>query len=73
MGVLKPWAPPRSYGLVLHVSANGRILQSLHSQVDGRHHGITAIAEHGGMLLAASKGSGRLLRVDLHPTEGDAA
>jgi sugar lactone lactonase YvrE len=71
MGVMKPWAPPRSYGLVLKVSANGRIQRSLHSQVDGRHHGITALAEHGGQLYAASKGSGRLLRVDLHPVQGE--
>lgn len=70
MGVLKPWAPPRSYGLVLQISANGRILRSLHSQVDGRHHGITAVAEHNGLLYAASKGSGRLLRVDLRHLEG---
>ena len=73
MGVLKPWAPPRSYGLVLKVSANGRIQQSLHSQVDGRHHGITAVCERGGALYAASKGSGRLLQVDLHPHPGDTA
>ncbi len=72
MGVMKPWAPPRSYGLVLQVSANGRIQRSLHSQVDGRHHGITALLEQGGQLYAASKGSGRLLRVDLHPHEGAA-
>jgi hypothetical protein len=71
MGVMKPWAPPRSYGLVLQVSANGRIQRSLHSQVDGRHHGITAVAEHGGQLYAASKGSGRLLRVDLHTPQGE--
>jgi hypothetical protein len=72
MGVMKPWAPPRSYGLVLQVSANGRIQRSLHSQVDGRHHGITAVLEHGGQLYAASKGGGRLLRIDLHPLEGAA-
>jgi Strictosidine synthase len=65
MGVLKPWAPPRSYGLVLKVAADGRILESMHSQVDGKHHGITAIVEHGGALFAASKGSGKLLRVEL--------
>lgn len=64
MGVLKPWAPPRSYGLVLRVADDGRILRSLHSQVDGRHHGITAVVEHGDALYAASKGSGRLLRVE---------
>jgi len=65
MGVLKPWAPPRSYGLVLHVDAQGQPLSSLHSLVDGRHHGITAVAEYGGALYLASKGSGRLLRVQL--------
>jgi hypothetical protein len=64
MGVLKPWAPPRSYGLVLKVADDGRILESMHSQVDGRHHGITGLAEHDGALYVASKGSGRLLRVD---------
>ncbi len=65
MGVLKPWAPPRSYGLVLRVADDGRIVESMHSQVDGRHHGITGLAEHGGALYVASKGSGRLLRVEL--------
>jgi len=63
MGVLKPWAPPRSYGLVMKVAPDGRIERSLHSLVDGRHHGITAVAERGGALYAASKGSGRLLKV----------
>lgn len=64
MGVLKPWAPPRSYGLVLKVAANGRVLASLHSQVDGRHHGITALAPLGAALYVAARGAGRLLRVD---------
>lgn len=66
MGVLKPWAPPRSYGLVLRMSEDGRMLSSLHSQVDGKHHGITAVAEHGGALYVVSKGSARLLRVELN-------
>ncbi len=72
MGVLKPWAPPRSYGLVLRVAEDGRVLSSLHSQVDGQHHGITAVAEHGGALYLVSKGSARLLRVELNPA-GDVA
>jgi hypothetical protein len=55
MGVLKPWAPPRSYGLVLRVAADGRIERSLHSLVDGRHHGITAVVEHGRALYAVSR------------------
>jgi len=64
MGVLKPWAPPRSYGLVIKVAADGRIERSLHSLVDGRHHGVTAVTEHGGALYVASKGSGRVLKVE---------
>lgn len=63
MGILKPWAPPRSYGLVIKVAADGRVERSLHSQVDGRHHGVTAVAEHAGALYVASKGSDRLLKV----------
>ena len=68
MGVMKPWAPPRAYGLVLRVADDGRVLQSLHSQVDGRHHGITAVAELAGRLYVASKGSGRLLGLNLEAT-----
>lgn len=65
MGVMKPWAPPRSYGLIVKVGAEGRLRGSFHSQVDGKHHGITGLAEHHGRLYAASKGSGRLLAVDI--------
>ncbi len=66
MGILKPWAPPRSYGLVIRVSERGELLFSLHSRVDGRRHGITAIAEHGNALYVVSKGAGKLLRTSLH-------
>jgi hypothetical protein len=72
MGVLKPWAPPRSYGLVLRVADDGRVLSSLHSQVDGHHHGITVVAQHAGGLYLVSKGSARLLRVELN-SAGDVA
>ena len=72
MGVLKPWAPPRSYGLVLRVAEDGSVLSSLHSQVDGKHHGITAVAQHAGALYLVSKGSARLLRVELN-SAGDVA
>ena len=73
MGVLKPWAPPRSYGLVVRVNPQGQVVSSLHSQVDGHHHGITAVAEFGGALYAASKGRGRLLRVPLMGAQGQTA
>lgn len=65
MGVVKPWAPPRSYGLVIRLDADGVPLYALHSRVDGVNHGIVAAVEMDGALFAIAKGPGRLLRVRL--------
>jgi hypothetical protein len=65
MGVVKPWAPPRSYGLVIRLDADGVPLYALHSRVDGVNHGIVAAVEMNGALFAVAKGPGRLLRVGL--------
>lgn len=73
MGVLKPWAPPRSYGLVIRLSADGVPRYSLHSRVDGVNHGIVAAAEAGKFLYLLAKGPGRLLRLPLANLEKDAA
>tara|TARA_R110000787_G_scaffold201880_5_gene312633 strand:- start:4644 stop:5732 length:1089 start_codon:yes stop_codon:yes gene_type:complete len=63
LGIVKPWAPPRSYGLLLRLSSQGEIRESLHSRPGGEHHGITSAHPMGDQLLALSRGSGRLLRV----------
>jgi hypothetical protein len=65
MGVIKPWAPPRSYGLVIRLDADGQPLYSLHSRVDGANHGIVAAIEMGGDLVLIAKGPGRVLRLPL--------
>jgi hypothetical protein len=65
MGVVKPWAPPRSYGLIIRLNADGVPLYALHSRVDGVNHGIVASVEMGGALYAIAKGPGRLLRIPL--------
>ena len=65
MGVIKPWAPPRSYGLVIRLSLEGTPLYSLHSRVDGVNHGIVAAVEAGGDLVMIAKGPGRILRLPL--------
>ena len=65
MGVVKPWAPPRSYGLVIRLNADGTPLYALHSRVDGINHGIVAAVEMNGSLFALAKGPGRLLRAPL--------
>ncbi len=64
LGIIKPWAPARSYGLVVRLSAEGEALESLHSRVGGRHHGITAVRMVDDRLLIASKGGECLLQ---HP------
>ncbi len=65
MGVVKPWAPPRSYGLVIRLNTSGVPLYALHSRVDGVNHGVVAAIEVDGSLFAIAKGPGRLLRMPL--------
>jgi Strictosidine synthase len=67
MGVVKPWAPPRSYGLVIRLDAASKPMFSLHSRVDGTNHGIVSAVESGAWLYMIAKGPRRVLRL---PTEG---
>jgi hypothetical protein len=69
MGVLKPWAPARSYGLVVRLDADFQPQYSLHSRVGGYHHGVTAVAEFHGALLVLSKGANKVLRLPLSETK----
>lgn len=64
MGVRKPWAPGRSYGLVVKLDASMKPVSSLHSRSDGRRHGIKRVAEWGGALYVASKGGNVVLKVE---------
>jgi hypothetical protein len=65
MGIMKPWAPPRSYGLVIRLAADGSPRYSLHSRADGINHGIVAAIESNGELVMIAKGPGRVLRLPL--------
>jgi hypothetical protein len=69
MGILKPWAPPRSYGLVIRLSADGLPRYSLHSRVDGKNHGVTAAVECQGQLYVLAKGPRRVLRLSIAEAE----
>ncbi|MGS0753575.1 strictosidine synthase [Roseateles sp. GG27B] len=69
MGVVKPWAPPRSYGLVIRLSPEGRVRYSLHSRFDGKHHGVVAAVECRGDLFVLAKGCGRILRLSVTDAE----
>ncbi len=61
LGIQKPWAPPRSYGLLARLDADGEVEETLHSRVGGRYHGITAAIETAQGVVIVSKGSGRVL------------
>jgi hypothetical protein len=56
MGVLKPWAPSRSYGLVIELNDDFEPMLSLHSRADGSRHGTASVLEHSETLFVASKG-----------------
>jgi hypothetical protein len=73
MGILKPWAPPRSYGLVIRLAPDGLPRYSLHSRVDGKHHGVVAAVECRGHLYVLAKRCRRLLRLSLAAIETNSA
>lgn len=61
MGMLKPWAPTRSYGLVVALGGDVQPKASLHSRADGRRHGVTSCVLAGNRLVAASRGGDEIL------------
>jgi sugar lactone lactonase YvrE len=68
-GVKKPWAPPRSYGLVARFDENFEPLASLHSRSNGTRHGPTGVIEGQGRILVAAKGADCIVAA---PLTGDA-
>lgn len=64
LGMLKPWAPTRSYGLVVRLDRDFRPTGSFHSRADGTRHGMASCVEAGGRLLAASLGGGVIVALD---------
>lgn len=64
MGVLKPYAATRSYGLVVQCDPQMRPIRSFHSRADGAAHGCVSVCERGDALYVASRGAGRLVRLD---------
>lgn len=64
MGIRKPWAPTRSYGLAVRLDAAHRPVRSLHSRADGGRHGVTAVVETGGTVHVLARGGGAVLRTE---------
>ncbi len=72
MGILKPWAPTRSYGLVVELNSQFIPVRSFHSRAGGRRHGITSSLEAGGQLWMTSRGAGEIVRAPLDALGGRA-
>jgi len=73
LGRVKPWAPPRSYGLVVRLDATGQPLYSFHSRMGGPYHGIVSVAELGERLFLLSKGDRVLAVLDIPQAESELA
>lgn len=65
MGILKPWAPTLSYGLVIELDHAFVPLQSFHSRAGGKRHGVTSAVEASGRLWLTSKGGDEVISIDL--------
>lgn len=66
LGYLKPWAPPRSYGLVVKLNNDFEITKSFHSRSNGLRHGITGLCDHENRLFISSKGHGIIMIMEDH-------
>jgi hypothetical protein len=58
LGVLKPWSPSRSYGLVARLDAAWRPVASYHSRANGRRHGVTSCQPFEGRVYFTARGDG---------------
>lgn len=63
LGVTKPWAPARSYGLVMGLNASFQAVESYHSRADSRVHGVVQASEYSGKLLVAAAGADAVVQV----------
>ena len=59
--IKKPWAPPRSYGLIVALDDQFTAQTSYHSRSNGTRHGIGALAIAEGILFAACEGANVIL------------
>ena len=63
LAAIKPWAPSRSYGLVVRLDEDHQPLLSYHSRADGSRHGVMSAVEAGGRLFVSSYGASAVVAV----------
>jgi hypothetical protein len=72
LGILKPWAPSLSYGLLIRLDANFHPVASFHSRADGTRHGVTSCVDLGGRVMVACKGGNAIVGLDAGLRNGGA-
>ncbi|MCB1415251.1 MAG: strictosidine synthase [Nitratireductor sp.] len=73
LGVHKPWAPSRSYGLAVRLGPDLMPVTSLHSRADGHRHGVTSCLEHQGRVIVTCRGDDVVVATDAEQERGGAA
>ena len=63
-GEIKPWAPSFSYGLLIETDAAMMPVSAAHSRANGNRHAISDVVSWRGALIAVSRGSGAILKLD---------
>ncbi|MEX0405267.1 strictosidine synthase [Aquibium sp. LZ166] len=64
LGELKPWAPSRSYGLLVRLDADCQPIESFHSRANGTRHGVTSCLPDGSSVIVASKGGDAIVAIE---------
>lgn len=65
LGILKPWAPTLSFGMVVLLDESCMPYDSFQSRADGMTHGITGAVVHDGAMYAVSRGDDVVVRIDI--------
>lgn len=64
LGMVKPWAPMNSYGLLIQLDNEFNTRASFHSRADAQRHGITSAAEHGERVFMTCAALNQVLVLD---------
>lgn len=64
VGKIKPWAPSRSFGLLVELAPDWTPVASYHSRSDGTRHGITRGWRQAGLRYAVSAGTGEIICIE---------
>jgi hypothetical protein len=71
MGIHKPWAPSRSYGMVVRLDASMVPTGSFHSRANGTRHGTCSVIENNNHLFVAAKGGDCILSINVLDARGN--